>query len=140
MLNVTGKGSAKRVGLRMKLANNTEIKPVRFPNDYNDSIFNENHHDYNNIVAMSFSSPKESEAMEPLVNVENGLILPNDESEEENGDESEEEVDESSSFTIDSESSSESSSSFSENETDSDDSIALESQDVSLKRSMSLSS
>jgi hypothetical protein len=42
----------------MKLAENEGIVPNRFPPDYNESIFDPNHRDYNNYVPMSFSAPK----------------------------------------------------------------------------------
>jgi hypothetical protein len=53
-----GVPAATRVGLRMQLANNTGITPVRFTDDYCQSIFDPIHSEYDNYVPMNFSKEK----------------------------------------------------------------------------------
>jgi hypothetical protein len=42
--------------MRMLMSNNRGIRPVRFPENYNDSIFDPTHPDYNIFIPMTFSS------------------------------------------------------------------------------------
>jgi hypothetical protein len=42
----------------MRLSENVGIQPVQFPKDYNSSVFDRNHPEYDNFTPMHFSSPQ----------------------------------------------------------------------------------
>src|SRR5690349_19552 len=67
--------------MRMKMRDNNDIRPVRFSEDYCDSLFNPAHHEYGNYVPMTFGRTRaaavesDSESSESEVGSDEEIVL-----------------------------------------------------------------
>jgi hypothetical protein len=121
--------AATRVGMRMQLEGNAGIKPVRFGDDYNSSIFDATHADFNNFTKMDFSAPRNVvdpvEVDAPPAPIVTRNRVSNDDSSSDGSSSDDSSSDNPSDSDLSGESSSEYSSATSESEEDSEQSLEI---------------